>query len=139
MEKTEKIIGFHSGHDCSYCVFENGIPIIHNELERFSRKKEHLGDALEFLFQSYDKYKDVKYFSQVIDNWKGGFVERYPDTANKMFSMVKNNGGNFYYFGHHQTHAANAFYSSNFDDALIITIDAGGWDFISNNPETYLE
>ena len=139
MEKTEKIIGFHSGHDCSYCVFENGIPIIHNELERFSRKKEHLGDALEFLFQSYDKYKDVKCFSQVIDNWKGGFVERYPDTANKMFSMVKNNGGNFYYFGHHQTHAANAFYSSNFDDALIITIDAGGWDFISNNPETYLE
>ena len=50
MKKSNKIIGFHSGHDCSYCIFENGIPIVHNELERFTRKKEHLGDALNFLF-----------------------------------------------------------------------------------------
>ncbi len=57
MEKTDKIIGFHSGHDCSYCVLDKGIPVVHNELERFTRKKEHLGDALDFLFQTYTDYK----------------------------------------------------------------------------------
>ena len=29
---------------------------------------------------------------------------------------------------HHQAHAANTFYTSNFEDALIITIDGGGVD-----------
>ena len=46
IKKENKIIGFHSGHDCSYSVMDKGIPVIHNELERFTRKKEHLGDAL---------------------------------------------------------------------------------------------
>ncbi len=129
MEKTDKIIGFHSGHDCSYCVLDKGIPVVHNELERFTRKKEHLGDALDFLFQTYTDYKDVKYYTHVVDNWRGGFRTRYPDTAEKLDEIVKENGGDTYYFGHHQAHAANAFYSSNFHEALIITIDAGGWDF----------
>ena len=33
--------------------------------------------------------------------------------------------------GHHQAHAANAFYSSNFDDSLILTIDGGGLDVVN--------
>ena len=32
-----RIIGFQSGHDVSYCVLEDGVPIIHEELERFIR------------------------------------------------------------------------------------------------------
>ena len=28
-----RIIGFQSGHDVSYCVLEDGVPIIHEELE----------------------------------------------------------------------------------------------------------
>ena len=30
--------------------------------------------------------------------------------------------------GHHEAHAANAFFSSNFNDALIFTIDGGGFE-----------
>ena len=33
MANNSKIIGFQSGHDVAYCVLENGIPIIHEELE----------------------------------------------------------------------------------------------------------
>ena len=130
IKKENKIIGFHSGHDCSYSVMDKGIPVIHNELERFTRKKEHLGDALEFIFQTYENWEDVNYFTHVVDNWKGGHTTRYPETAKKLDKHITDNGGEFWYFGHHQSHAANAFYSSNFDDALIVTIDAGGWDFI---------
>ena len=48
-----KIVGLLSGHDCSYCVLEDGIPKIHNELERFIREKEPPGDSLEFFFQHF--------------------------------------------------------------------------------------
>ena len=45
-----KIVGFQSGHDVSYCILENGVPIVHEELERVIRKKEPGGDGLEFFF-----------------------------------------------------------------------------------------
>ena len=34
-----------------------------------------------------------------------------------------------YITNHHQAHAANTFYTSPFEDALIITIDGGGVDY----------
>ena len=33
------ILGFLTGHDVSYCLLENGIPVIHEELERFLNVK----------------------------------------------------------------------------------------------------
>lgn len=33
-----KIVGICSGHDVAYGILENGIPIVHNELERFNKK-----------------------------------------------------------------------------------------------------
>ena len=45
-----KIVGFTTGHDVSYCVLDNGIPVVHNELERFNRIKETEGDPFEFFF-----------------------------------------------------------------------------------------
>ena len=48
-----KILGFQSGHDVSYCLLKNGIPIIHEELERFIREKEPAGDAIQLLFDNY--------------------------------------------------------------------------------------
>ena len=59
-----KIIGFQSGHDVSYCILENGVPIIHEELERFIREKEPLGDGLEMALQMLpdNEVENAKYF-----------------------------------------------------------------------------
>ena len=43
-----------------------------------------------------------------------------------MNKNFKKNNGQFYEFGHHKSHAANAFFSSNFTEALILTMDGGG-------------
>ena len=43
-----------------------------------------------------------------------------------MKDVINKNDGKLYAIGHHQSHAANAFYSSNFEESLIITIDGGG-------------
>jgi carbamoyltransferase len=128
-----KIIGICSGHDCSYAVLENGIPVIHNELERFIRQKEPIDDAVKFLFDTYDDVDDIKHACTFLSNWKGGISQRYPESYQKMESIVSKNGGQWWSPGHHQSHAANAFFSSNFDESLIITIDGGGEDIDMKN------
>lgn len=125
---TIKIVGFHSGHDTSYCVLENGIPVIHEELERITRRKMDEGDGLRFFFER-NKDTDIKYFT--FGSWgaRDGtnkdicFDSKADDTMRKMAML---NEGAYFEFGHHTCHAANAFYTSNFAKALIITVDGGG-------------
>ena len=126
-----KIIGYQSGHDVAYAILENGVPIIHEELERFTRVKEPLGDGLEMIFDRVpdDYLKDVKYFT--FGNL-GALDGKYKDdciseeTNNKLKETLENNPAKYYEVGHHQSHAANAFFSSNFDEALVVTLDGGG-------------
>lgn len=127
-----KIAGFCSGHDCSYAILENGIPILHNELERFTRQKEPIGDSIQFMFDTYENYDDIKHFTHCFDTWKGGIKTRYPHSFQKLSDITKKNSGDYFIPGHHQSHAANAFFSSNFDKALIVTIDGGGRDYTPN-------
>ena len=127
-----KIIGVSTGHDCSYCVLEDGRPVVHEEWERFSRIKESDTNVFEFLEDRLADYKDTKYVTHWPCNpngWENIFKDKKLASFEKMKEMVKENGGAYYQFGHHQSHAANAFFSSNHDRALILTLDAGGWDY----------
>ena len=47
----DTVVGFQSGHDVSYCLLKNGKPLIHEELERFSRVKG-VGDGLKMFFDT---------------------------------------------------------------------------------------
>jgi len=125
-----KIVGFQSGHDTSYCILEDGKPIIHEELERFSREKEKLEDGLRMFFNYYSgDLSEIKYFT--FGNWGGRSgkwakqcgEEKY---TKQMEDLLDKSGGKFYELSHHMSHAANAFFSSNLDDALILTMDGGG-------------
>lgn len=116
MPKDIYIAGFWSGHDCSYCILKNGQPILHEEYERFIREKEPKGDSLKFLFENFPDQKEISHFATC-----------FPlKTAKKYLSFDKAIDQNFHIIGHHQAHAANAFFSSNLDDAIIFTIDGGG-------------
>ena len=44
-----KIAGFFNGHDCSFCILEDGVPILHAEYERYLRLKEPEGDSYGML------------------------------------------------------------------------------------------
>ena len=131
-----KILGFQTGHDVSYCILENGIPVIHEELERFTREKEPLGDGLKMAFDILDSEDtdDIKYFTLGnyghyqpfgIQKWQSRGCY-YPEMVDKMNKITEKNNGKFFELGHHKSHAANAFFSSNFDEALIVTMDGGG-------------
>ena len=126
-----KILGFQSGHDVSYCVLENGVPIIHEELERFIREKEPLGDGLKMAFDRLpdDFFDDLKVFCYGNLNTRHrGLPVNHQEADDKMNQIIKNNDGKLYAISHHQSHAANAFFSSNFNEAMVITIDGSGTD-----------
>nr|BAR35052.1 Predicted carbamoyl transferase, NodU family (COG2192) [uncultured Mediterranean phage uvMED] len=127
------IAGFQSGHDVGYCLLKDGIPIIHEELERFIREKEPLGDGLEMLFHklSDEESEKISHFTYgnpggMLGKWASECGKKEP--RDKMNNLLNQNGGEFFVIGHHQSHAANAFFSSNYDEALIITIDGSGTD-----------
>ena len=127
----DAIVGFQSGHDVSYCLLKNGKPLIHEELERFTRVKEELGDGLKFFFENSSKelQKKSKFFT--LGNFGGRDKNKWPqcndnNSQSLMDLIIDNNQGKYFELSHHMCHAANAFFSSNFDKSLILTIDGGG-------------
>lgn len=112
------------GHDSSFAIFENNELVIHEELERFNRIKETdecIITHLESLSYSLDDFD---------------FILTYPNINNqKKYVDYKNlNPHKCIEIGHHTSHAANAFFSSDFEKSFILTIDGGGWDFFNDNP-----
>ena len=93
-----KILGFQSGHDVSYCILDNGVPIIHEELERFIREKEPMGDGLEMALQRIpeETLKNIKYFSHGNPGGRtGGYKEKCgkEDPEKQMKDLIKHNDG----------------------------------------------
>lgn len=124
-----KIFGFSSGtHDSSYCIMEDGEIKIHEELERITRIKECDGDILKF----YEEHRGSLEEFDIITTFPHNEERFYPQTINRVRELEKQGKLKFITVGHHQSHAANAFHSSNFDSALVITIDGGGWDIDKN-------
>ena len=122
-----KIVGLACGaHDTAYCVFEDGKTLIHEEYERFSRVKEEQGDVLKFLFERQEDLDDVKYYSHFFMRWQGGLSNMYPESFSQLQKKLSNNDAEYMEISHHKAHAANAFFSSNFEEALILSLDGGG-------------
>jgi len=124
------LAGFWSGHDCSYCILKNGIPVVHNEYERFIREKEPAGDSLKFMFENFSDKEEIKHFATCFPTSK---ATQYEESFEKAKEITNKNNGTLYAVGHHQSHAANAFFSSNLDEATIITLDGGGVEH-NNSP-----
>ena len=119
-----KIAGIWSGHDCSYCILDDGLPVVHAELERYNREKSPAGDAASFMFdRSHEHVEQLQHIASVHPVKK---TKQHEASYKKLQEITTKNGGNIHFFSHHKAHAANAFFSSNLKDAVVITIDGGG-------------
>jgi len=120
------IAGIWCGHDSSYCILRDGRVVIHDELERFIREKEPAGDAIQLLFDNYggdNLGEDFKYVATILPTSK---LTDHRRSFFKLKEVLDKNNGQMIATGHHQAHAANAFFSSNLDEAVIVTLDGGG-------------
>ena len=84
-----KIASAWSGHDCSFCVLEDGRPLIHDQLERFIREKEPAGDGIDFLFQNFSEYEDITHFATCHPYKK---MTDHDESLSKMKKILEKNG-----------------------------------------------
>ena len=130
-----KIVGFaNMNKDIAYCVLENGRPVIHAELERYSRIKEGPRDSDPYRF-FMDTYPDWRECTHGVNTVVTKVTSAYKKCKNSFLACeraFKRNNGEMVVLGHHLAHAANAYYSSNFDDAFILTIDGGGEEIVQD-------
>lgn len=130
--QKSRIIGYQSGkHDVSYCILEDGVPVIHEELERLIRVKEPWGDGLKMYLERIGEESKVNYFA--FGNPYFAYTDgKWDDRCSSKEindirdNILKRDNGEYHTIGHHKSHASNAFYSSNFNNALIFTLDGGG-------------
>ena len=121
-----KIVGLYNWHDGGYCVLEDGKIIEHIEIERYTRVKEDGGDSLQYLTNIFLENQGIKLDD--IDYW----VSPCPNTnleagAGKKFNTHEKLPKNkIKFYSHHLCHASHAFFSSNFKNSLILTIDSAG-------------
>ena len=85
-----KVVGIWSGHDCSFCVLENGVPTVHAELERYNREKSPQGDAAELLFERLpEEASQIVHAATCHPRVK---VSQYKESYQKLEEIVAENG-----------------------------------------------
>jgi carbamoyltransferase len=134
-----RVLGVSGGHDANWSVVDDGRLLGAFEKERFSRRKHDVGDVRPYLEQTLAslrlQFDDIDLVATSEPVWEGtgpgtrllrGRV--YERADEWTWQTVDLHGRTFRCVSlpHHVAHAAYAFYTSGFDDACVITWDAGG-------------
>jgi carbamoyltransferase len=124
------ILSIHtSHHDANYCILKDGLVNLHNEVERFTRIK-HDGKFQEGFAERFTQtLENSDIFSKKYDHVCWVYARNEGILTHLDISKL-NGSPKIHYIGHHTSHASSAFYNSNFNDALIFSIDGGGEEII---------
>lgn len=127
-------IGTPLGHDPSFAILDAGVPVLHVEKERHTRIKMDKGYSAALALEHSVDTEGVEYLART------ACVSEQRDYANEpAIQELKTKIGNCHSVWHHTSHAANAFYSSNYDTALIFTVDGGGGQRVLDDDLSTLE
>ena len=138
MLKSQYILGIHLGHDRSVALIKNGIIIRHISQERLDRikhsrshkiPKEALNNILKSEKISFDKIVAVGISEDAVDI--NSSISIAIDELKDMFGTVN---CEIFPVEHHLSHAYSTFFTSEFNESLIIVADGGG-DYINNKIE----
>lgn len=118
-----KTLGFFSHKESSACLMVDNVLLAHIEWERYHRVKEAAGPSIEYAVKHL-----LPHFNLTLDEidcfatvYRTLYIEPYGDQA---FIPA----GKLRVFGHHRAHCADAYFASKFSDALVISLDGGGWE-----------
>lgn len=122
------ILGINeTSHDASVSLIEDGNVLFAAHSERYSKvkndwynNKDIIENALEYATPTHIAYYEKPWLKKTRLALGGGFQDWKP--KNLLDLPVK-------YFSHHYSHAAAGYYTSKFDDAVIVVLDAiGEWN-----------
>jgi len=122
------IAGLYSRHDGGYVIFEDGHVVEHIEFERYNRIKESGGDSFQYFKDVYLQHsgKKLEDFDYFVAPMPTNSIEQQMNDKYDVHSFIPKEKVRFY--SHHLCHAANAYFSSPFNDAISISIDNAGMD-----------
>lgn len=124
-----RVLGFSVGHDKGAVIIENGKILIGITQERLSRVKHdgaHVGGLIPTESIKYCLNNTSLTFKD-IDLWVYSTTEEVDDVIEKFFKELKYDISQKHEFiPHHLAHAYSTFFSSGFDDAVVVVADASG-------------
>jgi len=125
-----RILGINeTTHDAAVCVIEDGKVLFAAHAERYSKKKNDWYTNRELILEalSYGRPDKIAYYE---DRWlkKWRILSRGGLGGGKPFykSMPELKGIPTYVAYHHHSHASAGYYTSPFDDAVVVVLDAIG-------------
>lgn len=117
-----------TAHDAGLSVVENGKVLFAAHSERYSKQKNDwslnddiIQDALQYGYPDIVSYYESPFLKGLRVLFKGGTIPVepfYKKTALDKCKVVT--------FNHHYSHAAAGYYTSKFDDAVIVVVDSIG-------------
>lgn len=119
-----------AAHDAALCVIENDQILFAGHAERYSKEKNDwfintdlVKDAMQYgtpdTIAYYEK-RMLKSSRVLLKGGRGSFETKFEKIVPK--AKIKE-------FRHHQSHAAAGYYTSQFDDAVVVVLDAiGEWE-----------
>lgn len=124
-----RVLGFSVGHDKGAVIIENGKILIGITQERLSRVKHdgaHVGGLIPTESIKYCLNNTSLTFKD-IDLWVYSTTEEVDDVIEKFFKELKYDISQKHEFiPHHLAHAYSTFFSSGFDEAVVVVADASG-------------
>lgn len=131
------ILGIQKHHNSSVALFKNFDLIYYNQEERVSRIKKYSGLPINCI-------REIKKLNCDIDTVVlTGYDNFDNDTIGSILineKLISSHLKCFAYFkSHHLSHAAKAFYNSNFDESIIIVNDGRGSSYSLSNGDTAFE
>jgi len=134
-------------HDSSICLFKNGELVFACEEERFTGKKHDSSfpyNGLRYILDTYNiRLDEIEKFcfyetprlklSRIIKNYIRNPISSVSFTKDSLISLYNNTqllkkelGKNIYYQPHHHSHLYYSYYTSKFDDAVVVSVDGVG-------------
>ncbi|MBV9155390.1 MAG: hypothetical protein JO097_03955, partial [Acidobacteriaceae bacterium] len=123
-------LGLHIGHDRSVAAVRDGVLIGHLAEERMDRVKYSNSDQLpERSFRALTQYLDldVRDLDAVGISYTNVEIDAIIDQlAEDVHAMIGRRDVEVFGCGHHRAHALSTFYTSGFDQALVLVADGAG-------------
>lgn len=127
-----RILGINeTTHDAAVTLIEDGEILFAGHSERYSKNKNDwftnqdlLDDAMSYGFPDKIAYYEKPWLKKTRLKLAGGFGGSRPFFEQTSLSTLPRKN-----FGHHHSHAAAGYYTSKFNDAAIVVLDAiGEWN-----------
>ena len=143
-----KILGLNVSHDASACVIEDGEIIFYCEAERLDHLKNshNLLTPFDRAWAAHQPFDHIAYSMTTTGN-RTSLPENYLYSLSYAGSHyhtrrqkpIHKPRPEIHHVGHHQSHAALAFYNSGFDQASVVVIDGGGSNWTEPTDEKHLK